>query len=172
MSFSLDGKYRSSSPAMGGLRLLPGRRRHIRLERATRYRGCDRALEPVLAHRRYAEDPIVDADPFQRDPTRRFYRGLAATVIRAVGEPTRIQHFPFELPLRSICLPPSDDVIFTEFNDIIMGRSLGHLPTYNCIRAYRPLDLRLGRRRGAGNRRQRGDVQLRHLGEIGEIDMV
>src|SRR5690242_221094 len=67
MSFSLDGKYRSSSPAMGGLRLLPGRRRHIRLERATRYRGCDRALEPVLAHRRYAEHPIVDADALQNN---------------------------------------------------------------------------------------------------------
>ena len=40
------------------------------------------------------------------------------------------------------------------------------------IRAHRSLDLGLGRRRRAGDGGQRGDVQLRHLLQIGEVHMV
>ena len=58
------------------------RRRNIGLERAARNRRGDRAFEPVLAHRRDAEHPIVDADVGQHDCTRASSRGPRAIVRR------------------------------------------------------------------------------------------
>src|SRR5690349_6236765 len=41
-----------AGPSAGHLKLLLLVRRNIGMERATRYRGCNRAFEAVLAHRR------------------------------------------------------------------------------------------------------------------------
>src|SRR5206468_9278759 len=55
-------------PAMATSSLLL--RSNIGLERTARYRGRNRAFEPVLADRRDAEHPIVDADVGKGHPAR------------------------------------------------------------------------------------------------------
>ena len=50
--------------------------------------------------------------------------------------------------------------------------SVNGKPSQSSIRTHSPLDRWLWRWGGAGERGQRGDVEPRHLGEIGEIHLV
>src|SRR5205085_7975559 len=59
-----------------------------------------------------------------------------------------------------------------DWSSDVCSSDLWRVPAYLRVRAHRALDLRLGRRRSAGDPGKRGDVQLGHLGEINEVDMV
>src|SRR3546814_2734352 len=121
------------------------RRRCPGLERATRHGGCNRALIAVRRNRRDAEHPIVDTNALQR------MIGGCAWETQAV------------LPIGGIGRTPADD---------IGGRVRHRFPADGGVARNSAFRRPTRRHRRAREGGEGGDVQLRHLGEIGEIHLV
>src|SRR5689334_20011318 len=138
------------------------------MERPARYRRGDRALEPVLADRRDAEHPIVDADVGEH------HGALLTGSSRHSGRPN-VRTDDDSLTIASADSAGKLPIIGVSPAPMDLIRAAGTrngAPPHSGVGTHGTFDFNEWRRRSTRDPRKRGNVKLGHLREISEINMI